>query len=433
MIGRPRPSPRRLAALILTLGLAGIPLGGCGGSHHSDSSSHRSDFDQDQRRDVDSLSPLTCASVSLDTLQQVAERIYSEAANGRVLAQALRRLQRSPALAAAIKGGDRALTRRVLRGLFESQIVRVRLTHDGRVLADIGKRSAIAPATAPLRDGGGREIASATVSVAGANGLAQTIGGLLGTQVLVLSGRQLLAGTIRMRGISSGLLRGGHLRLHGTSYRVRSFSARTFDGAPLRVTLLAAASTLHRCGETPAETVADTLGAVGMRIYADERSGRRVAAVVRHVERSRIFRGAVLSGSASATRAAIVGFFKTHLHVVRVRATLGAHLVADLGGPYALAPVAGSVRAHGGRVLGHFLLAVQDDMGYMLLAHQFTGAQVLMRVAGRQVMGTLWPGPASVPDRGPVSYGGVSYEAFSFTGQAFPSGTVRISLLAPAG
>ena len=44
-------------------------------------------------------------------------------------------------------------------------------------------------------------------------------------------------------------------------------------------------------------------------------------------------------------------------------------------------------------------------------------------------MGTLRPGPASVPDRGAVSYGGRSYQAYSFIGEAFPSGPLRISLL----
>jgi hypothetical protein len=93
-----------------------------------------------------------------------------------------------------------------------------------------------------------------------------------------------------------------------------------------------------------------------------------------------------------------------------------------------LAPVHGTLRSRG-RVIGSFEMAIQDDAGYLKLAHLFTGAQVLMRVGGRQVMGTLHPGPASVPDRGRVSYGGRSYQAYSFTGQAFPSGPLRISLL----
>jgi hypothetical protein len=83
----------------------------------------------------------------------------------------------------------------------------------------------------------------------------------------------------------------------------------------------------------------------------------------------------------------------------------------------------------GGRVVGQFEMAIQDDAGYLRLAHLFTGAEILMRTGGRQVMGTLSPGPTTVPDHGPVSYGGRAYEAYSFTGEAFPSGPLRLSLL----
>ena len=100
----------------------------------------------------------------------------------------------------------------------------------------------------------------------------------------------------------------------------------------------------------------------------------------------------------------------------------------DEGGPYALAPVHGTLRS-GGRVVGDFEMAIQDDAGYLKLAHLFTGAQVLMRTGSRQVMGTLSPGPASVPDRGEVTYRGRTYQAYSFIGEAFPDGPLRISLL----
>ena len=40
-----------------------------------------------------------------------------------------------------------------------------------------------------------------------------------------------------------------------------------------------------------------------------------------------------------------------------------------------------------------------------------------------------------MPERGRVSYRGRDYQAYSFTGEAFPSGALRISLLvgAPGG
>ena len=52
-----------------------------------------------------------------------------------------------------------------------------------------------------------------------------------------------------------------------------------------------------------------------------------------------------------------------------------------------------------------------------------------MRIGSKQVMGTLDPGPAQVPDRGTVGYRGHTYRRYSFTAKAFPSGPLRISLL----
>ena len=117
---------------------------------------------------------------------------------------------------------------------------------------------------------------------------------------------------------------------------------------------------------------------------------------------------------------------------MRVRVTIGDRLLIDDGGPFVLAPVHGTLRS-GGRVVGHFEMAIQDDAGYLKLARLFTGAEVLMRSGARQIMGTLDPGPASVPDRGAVAYRGRTYQAYSFSGVAFPEGPLRISLLLPSG
>ena len=137
----------------------------------------------------------------------------------------------------------------------------------------------------------------------------------------------------------------------------------------------------------------------------------------------------MLAGNAKATRAAIVGFFRAHLHVVRVRVMRAGHLLVDVGGPHVLAPIHGVIRDARGRVAAHFEMAIQDDLGFTILTHAFTGAQTLMREGTKQVLGTLEPGPASVPNQGQVTYRGTIYEAYSFDAEAFPSGTLRISLL----
>jgi hypothetical protein len=82
----------------------------------------------------------------------------------------------------------------------------------------------------------------------------------------------------------------------------------------------------------------------------------------------------------------------------RRSATAGGTLVNDVGWPYVLTPASAPVRSNG-RVIG------------------------LVRLS---------PRPSTVPSRGTVSYAGRAYQAFSFAARAFPSGSLRISLLSPS-
>jgi hypothetical protein len=222
----------------------------------------------------------------------------------------------------------------------------------------------------------------------------------------------------------------GPVSVAGQSFQVFSLAGASYPSGPLRVAVLVPSASIA-CPGSAAQARAETMGHVGERIYQEELHSKNVSATVRHIEGSASFRRAVAAGDPLATRAAIVGFFGQHIHVVRVRVTIGDRLLVDLGGPFVLAPVHGAVRSNG-RVIGHFAMAIQDDAGYLKLAHLFTGAEVLMRTGAHQVMGTLSPGPAGVPARGQVSYGGRSYQAYSFNGEAFPSGPLRLSLLLPS-
>ncbi len=89
----------------------------------------------------------------------------------------------------------------------------------------------------------------------------------------------------------------------------------------------------------------ETLGHVGELVYQEELHSPDVAATLRHIEGSSAFQRAVAARDPVATRDAIVGFFREHIHVVRVRVMTGAGLLVDVGGPYVLAPVHGTVRS----------------------------------------------------------------------------------------
>ncbi|HXD56081.1 MAG TPA: hypothetical protein VN618_15095 [Solirubrobacteraceae bacterium] len=368
--------------------------------------------------------PASCAETVAATLGEIAQRIYREAGSGGNVEQAVHRLQSSTSLRAAASAGDARATAAALRSLLAGQIARVQVLRGGRVLASAGSGTAIAPVTGSLPGTGGARF---VLSVQSDRTYLQVTKQVTGAEVLLLSGTRRLAGTIAAPS-GTTIPASGSLKVGPREFQVASVGGAAYPSGALRIVLLVPAGEIPACPSGIAQTRAAVLGRVGERIYEEEAHSPYVAATVRHMEADGAFRAAVAARDPAATRRAIIGFFAAHIHVVRVRVTVGGKLLYDLGGPHVLAPVAGTLR-QGGRVIGRFLMAIQDDAGYLKLAHLFTGGQVLMRTGATQVAGTLSPGPASVPDRGTVSYRGRSYQAYSFTGTAFPSGALRISLL----
>jgi hypothetical protein len=405
----------RLLSVLLTI----AALAGCGSATatHSAPTAHA----------TATSTPAECASTIAHTLGTVAGRVYHEAATGGIVAQAVHRLQSSSALRSAVGSGNAAAASSALRELTLGQIVRVEILRGGHVLAQTGSGVAIAPARGSIPG----TSATFVLSTQSDHSYLQVVHQVTGAQVVLLGGARRLASTIGGLPPSglppSGLPAAGPLTVAGQSFQTTTLSGAVYPTGALHIVLLAPTAGIS-CPGSPAQTRVETLGHVGERIYQEELHSPAVAATVRHIENSSAFQHAVAAHDPTAVRAAIVGFFGEHIHVVRVRVTTNGRLLEDLGGPYVLAPVHGTVRS-GGHVVGRFEMAIQDDAGYLRLAHLFTGAEILMRTDGRQVMGTLSPGPATVPARGPVSYGGHSYEAYSFTGEAFPAGPLRLSLL----
>jgi hypothetical protein len=181
-----------------------------------------------------------------------------------------------------------------------------------------------------------------------------------------------------------------------------------------------------------AAVLANTAGAVAQRIYASEVSSSEVSSDKRQIESYAPLVQAVERNDRAALATAVHTLVYSHTHIVRLRVSVGSTLLFDEGGPYILAPVEGKLRSHGKEV-GHFVFSVQDDLGYVKLETRFIGAPLVLRTESGQVPieGLLTPGPASIPDRGAVSYKGASYEAYSFDAAAYPSGRLRISLLLP--
>jgi hypothetical protein len=182
------------------------------------------------------------------------------------------------------------------------------------------------------------------------------------------------------------------------------------------------------CAAATAQTVAGAVSTVATNIYRREAAGGTDKL---QVERNEPLLAALAAGNRKAVLAAVTHLVYAGTHIVRLRVTQGGKVLADVGGPYVLAPVRGPLRYHG-RTVGAYVLSVQDDVGYVKLETRFIGLPlILMRGSTRLPLpGTIAALPAT-GEGGTVSYGGASYLVVPVRGEAFPSGALSISVLVP--
>ncbi|HEX4564966.1 MAG TPA: hypothetical protein VH115_10960 [Solirubrobacteraceae bacterium] len=184
------------------------------------------------------------------------------------------------------------------------------------------------------------------------------------------------------------------------------------------------------CGAATGEALTRTVGMVATRIYGNELASGEVSSDRRQVEGFTPLLEAVAAGDRAATRAAVTTIVYSHTHIVRLRVTRAGAVLADVGGPYILAPVSGSLRRRG-RTVGRYEFSVQDDSGYVKLVTRFIGTPLVVRSGSHTlpVEGALYPAPANLPAHGQLSFRGGDYEVFTLKASAFPSGALEISLL----
>ena len=184
------------------------------------------------------------------------------------------------------------------------------------------------------------------------------------------------------------------------------------------------------CASAADGILADALSGAGARIYDSERARNGSAAVaIRSVTSSSALAHAVAAGNPVAARAAVTSIVFNHLHIVRLRVIHDGRVLSDVGGQFVLAPIGGEIRLHG-RLVGRYVLSIQDDVGYVKLAGRLAGLQVVMHSGGHQVMSSLSPAPGSIPRQGTLTFGGVTYVIRTIDAVAFPSGALQIYLLA---
>jgi hypothetical protein len=244
-----------------------------------------------------------------------------------------------------------------------------------------------------------------------------------------LSGRPLHTGYLQlMRGFAAHPRDARSSAARITRLRLALIALALIGGA--HVADARAASRGAPCGSAAGETAARAEGVVARRIYTLELQSGEVRADRSEVERYEPLLLAMASREPGAIRSAVTALVFSGTHIVRLQVSAHGSVLADVGGPYVLAPVGGTLRLRG-RPVGSYLLSVQDDSGYVKLEQRFVGAPVLMRAAGAYlpVEGSAPAPSAPLPLRGRVSYRGRAYQAYTFAARAFPAGMLRIALL----
>ncbi len=422
-------SRRRTTRLVLALAAlatltVALALTGCGTSlpHAGEEAS----------ADVDAATPGSCGASVLGALGHVATRVYSEGIDSERTASAAHMIEGSAALRSAVEAGDAGSARAAAEALIATgHLTNLRVVRGGKVLVELGG-PALAPLHGTLLGADKHPIADYVTSVWAASGVIAETNGIAEATTVIRSARtasdtRTVAGSFPLP--ASQLPTQGTLTKDGVAYQFSSYAAKAYpDGAPLRVYLLRTIGSVQSlCGTSDEDTVVNTVSRIAHLIY-DGEVGRRTGKQINRVQENRALLRAVARRDPKATRGAIEALL--HQHIVRLRVSAGARLLADVGGPYVLAPVTAPLR-QGGRTIGSFTLSIQDDEGYKRLANRLAGLDVLMYMGNKLVKSTVGYSPGPVPASGPVTVNRRSYRAYTFRAEAFPSGPLRITVLIP--
>jgi hypothetical protein len=423
-------SVKRVACACAILAL--LALGGWGIANRSSSSAHASAT----AHPVPSAAPTACAQTVLTTLGDVATRVYREGVSSERTASAIGLIEHSIPLREAVERNDPLAARTAERALLATgHMTNLTVTRGvgaaaggGHTLAAAGAPGALAPLRGTLTGAGGTAIGAFVASVWADGSFLTEIGGIAEDSVVLRMDGRTVAGSLPLPAGEPSAQ--GALTVHGVSYRYTSFPATAYPaGRPLRVYLLRSLRSIAPlCGATQDDTVVATLSRVATLIYAAE-SGHSTLRQIHRVRHNQALLTAVAHGEHEATRLAIDNLLNQHIVRLRVLNSSGV-LLSDVGGPYVLAPVRAPLRLNG-HTIGSFVLSIQDDMGYRLLAQRLAGLDVVMYRGSQVVMSSFSPPPAHVPTTGSFSYKGNTYRAFTLHAEAFPSGPLRITTLIP--
>jgi hypothetical protein len=293
------------------------------------------------------------------------------------------------------------------------------------VLADAGG-GAVAPLRGTITGANGAPIATYVTSVWSDEGIVAETNGIAESTTVLRAGGHTVAGSLALP--AGELPPKGTLSVGGVLYRYSSIAAQRFPSGSVGIYLFRPARAVRAlCGATARDTLVNTLASVAHVIYAGEGGSRWTLRTCVCARDPALVR-AVAARDPEATRLAIDNLLTEH--IVRLRVSVGGHLLRDVGGPYVLAPVSGTLR-QGGRTIASFVLSIQDDEGYLRLTRRLAGLRVLMYMGNTLVKNSLGPAPGAVPESGSYSNRGRRFEVFPVHASAFPSGPLLIKALVP--
>ncbi len=177
------------------------------------------------------------------------------------------------------------------------------------------------------------------------------------------------------------------------------------------------------------QTVMATLGSVLQRVYREGVSSERTASAEHLIEHSVPLRKAIEANSAAAARVAAHELLKTG-HLTNLDLLVGGRHLISVGGA-ALTPLHGTISGLAGKTIASYTTSVWADRGFASETSGVAEGLVALRAGGKSIGGTLDLPEGPLPAEGSLTRRGITYQYSSFTGRAYPTGSVQIYLLKP--
>jgi hypothetical protein len=187
--------------------------------------------------DIRTPSAAVIAQARVDTLADIAKRLYFQEVYGAPNAAAFRRLSVRPGLVRGLETGNLVLARRTVNHVVVRHAVRERVTRGNRTLVDVGLRFVIAGQRHPLHAPDGTYLGRIEISIQDVIGFVRLFHRLTGADIAV-RGWAVHAKSSLPTLPRFPLPRSGPVSVAGRAYFVSSFTRTGFAGEPLTVWIL---------------------------------------------------------------------------------------------------------------------------------------------------------------------------------------------------